>query len=310
MDRSARLFVAGGRGMVGSTLIRRLKAAGYSDIVAPTRTELDLTRQKDVEEWFQSNNPAHVVLVAAKVGGIAYNSRFPADFLYDNLAIELNVLRAAAKNNVDKLLFLGSSCIYPRLAPQPMKEEHLLTGPLEPTNEAYALGKIVGLKLCEYYQRQYQKRFISAMPTNLYGPRDNFDPQHSHVIPGLLRRFHIAKIENLEEVEIWGTGQARREFLFVEDLTDALLMLLETYEQPETINVGLGRDLTIRELAELVAQIVGYEGMIRFDHNKPDGTPQKLLDVSRIESLGWKATTPLENGLRTTYEWALNNNVL
>jgi GDP-L-fucose synthase len=309
MDRSARLFVAGGRGMVGSAMISRLQVEGYTDIVAPTRIELDLTRQEAVEEWFRLFKPAKVVLVAAKVGGIAYNSRFPADFLYENLAIELNVLRAAADNNVDKLLFLGSSCIYPRLAPQPMKEEYLLTGPLEVTNEAYALGKIVGLKLCEYYQRQYHKRFISAMPTNLYGPRDNFNPEHSHVIPGLLRRFHLAKINDLEAVEIWGTGQARREFLFVEDLADALLILLENYDRPETINVGVGNDLSIRELAELIGRVVGYKGQIQFDQSKPDGTPQKLLDVSRMQSLGWQATTLLEKGLQTTYEWALRNNV-
>jgi GDP-L-fucose synthase len=309
MDRSAKVFVAGGTGMVGSSLLHRLKACGYTNVVAPSRAELDLTRQAPVEKWFKETKPTIVVLVAAKVGGIAYNSSFPADFLYDNLAIELNVLKAAADNAAEKLLFLGSSCIYPRLAPQPIKEDYLLTGALEITNEAYALAKIAGLKLCEYYQQQYGKRFISAMPTNLYGPGDNFDPKQSHVIPALLRRFHEAKMHKLEAVEIWGTGQARREFLFVEDLTEALVMLLEGYEERGTINIGVGCDLTIRELAELISATTGYSGQIKFDHTKPDGTPQKLLDVSRIESFGWRATTPLAEGLRITYDWALEHNV-
>ncbi|MEI6310004.1 MAG: GDP-L-fucose synthase, partial [bacterium] len=272
-----------------------------------THAELDLCDQAQVQSFFQAEHPEVVVIAAAKVGGIMANSTYPVDFLYDNLMIDTNLIRSSFENGVEKLLFLGSSCIYPKLAPQPIKEEYLLTGLLEPTNEFYALAKIAGIKLCQAYQRQYGCRFISAMPTNLYGPGDNFDLQTSHVLPALIRRFHEAKENGAEEVVLWGTGSPRREFLFVDDLAEACLFLLDTYEDPRIINVGTGEEQTIRELAEMVARIVGFSGRIAFDPFKPDGTPRKLLDVSRIQALGWKATTSLEEGIARSYRWFREN---
>ncbi|MGE4106259.1 MAG: GDP-L-fucose synthase family protein [Bacteriovoracia bacterium] len=306
MHKDAPVFVAGHRGLVGSAVVRRLQAAGYSNLLLRSRAELDLLDQAAVHAFFKEQRPTYVVLAAAKVGGIHANNTFPADFLYENLVTAGNVIHAAAEAGTEKLLFLGSSCIYPKLATQPLREDSLLTGPLEPTNEGYALAKIVGLKLCQMYQRQYKKRFISCMPTNLYGPNDNFHPDHSHVIPGMLRRFHEAKIQKRPEVVIWGTGTPKREFLYVDDLAEAIQLLLETYEGTDTINVGTGEDGTIRELAETVARVVGYEGKIVTDPSKPDGTPRKVLDVSRINGLGWKARHDLATGLRLTYEWALS----
>lgn len=296
--------------MVGSAIVRRLTQEGYGQIVTRARGDLDLTRQSDVEQFFQAEKIDAVFLVAARVGGIHANSTYPVEFLAENLSIELNVIQSAAKYGVQKLLFLGSSCIYPKLAPQPIREESLLTSALETTNEAYALSKIAGLKLCEYYYRQYSKVFISAMPTNLYGPGDNFHPENSHVIPGLLRRFHEAKTAGLAEVRVWGTGTPRREFLHVDDLARAAVFLMREYSSPNTINVGTGADLTIAELAHHVARTVGYTGKIAFDASRPDGTPRKVLDTSRITSLGFTPQVPLEEGLAAVYAWALQNHVL
>jgi GDP-L-fucose synthase len=304
MSAVARIFVAGHRGLVGSAIVRKLKAEGAGEIVTRTRQELDLLSQGAVDHFFQNEKIDQVYMAAAKVGGIVSNSSFPADFLYENLVLATNVLHAAARGGVGKLLFLGSSCIYPRLAPQPIREDSLLTGPLEKTNEWYAIAKIAGLKLCEAVQKQYGRCFISAMPTNLYGPGDNFHPEHSHVIPGMMRRFHEAKASHAPRVTIWGTGTPRREFLHVEDLADALVLLMREYTSPDTINVGTGADLTIRELAELMKDVVGYSGELSFDTGKPDGTPQKVLDVSRIQALGWKARRGLREGLASTYAWA------
>ena len=304
IDSSSRIYVAGHAGLVGSAIVRKLKAAGFRDIIVRRRAELDLLDQQAVRSFFATEQINYVYLAAARVGGILANSQQQADFLYENLTIAANVIHSAAQFGVEKLLFLGSSCIYPKHAPQPMKEEHLLTGPLEPTNEGYAIAKIAGLKLCEKYNQQYGKRFISAMPTNLYGPNDNFHPTGSHVIPGLMRRFHEAKLSGAKEVVVWGTGTPRREFLFVDDLADALLMLMERYEEPGTINVGTGEDMTIAELAESMKQATGFSGAVRFDPTKPDGTPRKVLDVSRIRALGWSPKTAFEEGLRTTYAWA------
>lgn len=307
MNTQSRIFVAGKRGMVGSAIVRILESRGFKNILAPTREQLNLLNQEQVVEFFMSEKPEYVFLAAAKVGGIHANNTYPADFLYENMMMEANVLHSAAEFEVEKLLFLGSSCIYPKLAPQPLKEESLLTGPLEPTNEAYAIAKIAGLKLCEYYQRQYKKRFISAMPTNLYGVNDNFHPENSHVIPGMMRRFHEAKVRNDSHVTVWGTGAPKREFLNVDDLAEALTLLMERYEEPTTINVGTGADITIKELAEIMKKIVGFKGEIKFDASKPDGTPRKVLDVSRITKLGWRPKIKLEEGLATTYRWALEN---
>ncbi len=307
--KDARVFVAGHRGLVGSAILAKLRREGHTDIVTRTRQDLDLLDQAAVHEFFRQQRIQYVFVAAARVGGIYANSTYPADFLYENLLIATNVIHAAAVSGVQKLLFLGSSCIYPRLAPQPMVESALLTGPLEPTNEAYALAKIAGLKLCEMYHRQYGKRFISGMPTNLYGPNDNFDPMRSHVIPGMMRRMHEAKEQDLPEVVIWGTGAPKREFLYVDDLADALYVLMEHYEQPETINVGSGFEVSIGDLALMMKRVVGFEGQIRFDHSFPDGTPRKIVDASRIRALGWQGTTPLEEGLRRTYRAALDTNV-
>ena len=309
MEKNAKIYVAGHRGMVGSAIVRALKNQGYTNIITRTSKELDLRRQIDVEEFFAKEKPDYVFLAAAKVGGILANNEAPADFMYDNMILEMNVIHEAYKNNVKKLMFLGSSCIYPRMAPQPMKEDCLLTSELEKTNEAYALAKISGLKYCEYLNRQYSTDFISVMPTNLYGPNDNYHPEHSHVLPALIRRFHEAKENNLSEVVIWGTGTPLREFLYVDDLADACVYLMNTYSGNETVNLGTGKELSIKELAELVKKVVGFKGNITFDITKPDGTPRKLLDVSKLEKLGWKYKTELEDGIKLSYEDFLNNNI-
>lgn len=307
MEKNAKIYVAGHRGMVGSAICRTLEKAGYSNIVTRTHKELDLCRQDQVESFFAEEKPGYVFLCAAKVGGIVANSEALADFMYDNMMLEMNIIHAAWKNDCKKLLFLGSSCIYPRMAPQPMPESCLLTSELEKTNEAYALAKISGLKYCEYLNRQYGTDFISAMPTNLYGPNDNYHPTHSHVLPALIRRFHEAKEQGLPCVTCWGTGSPMREFLYVDDLADACLFLMENYSGNETVNVGTGKELTIRELTQKVAQAVGYEGHIEWDASKPDGTPRKLLDVSKLTTLGWTYKVELEDGIRLAYQDFLEN---
>lgn len=309
MNRESRIFVAGHRGLVGSAIVRKLQAEGHEQIVTRTRAELDLLDQRGVHDFFKHERIDYAFIAAATVGGIHANSTQLTRFLYENTTLAMNVIHAAAEHDVQKLLFLGSSCIYPREAPQPMSEDALLTGLLEPTNEAYAIAKIAGLKLCEYYFREHGKRFISAMPTNLYGPVDNFDPLASHVIPGLMRRFHDAKRANAPEVSVWGSGRPRREFLHSDDLADALYLLMQRYDEPQFLNVGAGADCTIAELAERIAEAVGYEGRIVFDASKPDGAPRKLLDVSRMHALGWSHRISLRDGLRATYAWALENRV-
>lgn len=301
MEKGAKIFVAGHRGMVGSAIVRKLEASGFTNLVVRTSKELDLRDSLAVRDFFQQEKPAYVFLAAAKVGGIVANNTFRAEFLYDNLMIQNNVIHESWRSGVVKLLFLGSSCIYPRLAPQPLKEEHLLTGLLEPTNEPYAIAKIAGIKMCDAYRSQYGCHFISAMPTNLYGPHDNYDLQNSHVIPALLRKFHEAREHKAAEVVIWGTGSPLREFMHVDDLADACLFLMQRFDEPGFINVGTGKELTIRNLAELVARITGYKGKLVFDTTKPDGTPRKLMDVSRMEKLGWKSRISLEEGLEETY---------
>lgn len=307
MELTSKIFVAGHRGMVGSAIVRALTKVGYSNIITKSHKELDLCRQDQVEAFFEQEKPDYVFLAAAKVGGIVANSQAPADFMYDNMTLEMNVIHSAWKNGCKKLLFLGSSCIYPRMAPQPMKEDCLLTSALEETNEAYALAKIAGLKYCAYLNKQYGTDFISAMPTNLYGPNDNYHPTHSHVLPALIRRFHEAKEAGLPSVSCWGTGKALREFLYVDDLADACLFLMNNYSGDETVNVGTGKELSIKELTELVAKVVGYEGEIQWDSTKPDGTPRKLLDVSKLEKLGWKYTVELEEGIKLSYQDFLEN---
>jgi GDP-L-fucose synthase len=303
MRPSDRVFVAGHGGLVGSALVRRLQAAGFDELLLRTRAELDLGDSAAVDRFFAEQRPKYVFLAAAKVGGIVANDTYPADFIRDNLAIQLNVIDAAQRNGVEKLLFLGSSCVYPKHAAQPMKEEYLLTGPLEPTNEAYAIAKIAGIKMCEAYRRQYGSRFISVMPTNLYGPNDNFDLETSHVLPALIRRFHEAKQTDAASVTLWGTGTPHREFLHVDDLADACVHLMRHHDSAELVNVGWGRDISIRELADLVAAVVGYEGGVEWDASKPDGTPRKLLDTSRLTALGWTPRIGLEEGVRGTYGW-------
>ncbi len=314
MNRDSRIYVAGHRGLVGSAIVRCLRQKGFDNILTRTHSELDLKDQRAVMAFFRDERPEYVFLAAAKVGGIYANNAYPADFIYDNLMIEANVIHSAFLYGVKRLLFLGSSCIYPKFAPQPMKEEVLLTGKLEPTNEPYAIAKIAGIKLCESYNRQHGTDFRSLMPTNLYGPGDNFHPTDSHVIPALIRRFHEAKVKNLNEVVVWGTGKARREFLYVDDLADACLFVMQlphnTYRSVTEpmcshINVGTGFDLSIRELANLIREVTGFEGKIIFDSSKPDGTPRKLLDTSKIKKLGWAHKTDLKDGLRLTYEWYL-----
>lgn len=307
MDKNAKIYVAGHRGLVGSALIRKLKKAGYNNLVYMNSIELDLRKKDAVDEFFRQEHPDYVFLAAAKVGGIVANNEYPADFIRDNLLIQTNVIDAAYRNNVEKLLFLGSTCIYPKLASQPLKEEYLLTGELEPTNEPYALAKIAGIKMCESYNRQYGTKFISVMPTNLYGENDNFDLHSSHVLPALLRKFHEAKKNNSPFVEMWGTGAPRREFLYSDDLADACVFLMQNYEKNEIVNIGFGKDITIKELGEKIKEIVGYKGEIHFNTTKPDGTPRKLVDTTKINSLGWKASTNLESGLKKTYKWFLEN---
>jgi GDP-L-fucose synthase len=305
MNKNEPIYVAGHRGLVGNAIVRRLRGDGYTNLLTRTSAELDLRNQAAVEQFFGSERPSHVFLAAAKVGGIHANSTYPADFMRDNLQIQSNVIDAAYRNGAKKLLFLGSSCIYPKFAPQPMPESSLLTGPLEPTNQWYAIAKIAGLKMCEAYRQQYGFNAISAMPTNLYGPGDNFDLQNSHVLPALIRKFHDAKQRGDDKVIVWGTGTPRREFLHVDDLADACLFLMNGYESAELINVGVGEDISIRDLANLVQGIVGFNGRIEFDTAKPDGTPRKLLDVSRLRALGWAPRVPLADGIAAAYQWFL-----
>ncbi len=307
MQRDARVFVAGHRGLVGSAVVRRLEQERFSQVLTATREQLDLRDQAAVNYWFRANRPEYVVLVAGTVGGILANSTRPAEFIYDNMMIHATVVHAAHLFPVKRLLYLGSSCIYPRGCPQPMKEEHLLSGLLEPTNEPYAIAKIAGIKLCQAYRTQYGCDFISAMPTNLYGPNDNFDLSSSHVLPALIRKFHDAKAQGRSEVPIWGTGSPRREFLHVDDLADACVFLMRRYDAAEHINVGTGEDLTIRELAEMVRDIVHPQAQLAFDPTKPDGTPRKLLDVSRLHALGWRHRIPLGEGIASSYRWFLEN---
>ena len=311
------VYVAGHQGLVGSALIAGLKSRGEQDLILRTRKELDLLEQAQVRNFFAEQQPASVFLAAAKVGGIHANNAYPAEFIYENLTIQNNIIDAAYRNDVDRLLFLGSSCIYPKFAPQPMQEEHLLTGALEPTNEPYAIAKIAGIKMCQSYNRQYGTRYLALMPTNLYGPGDNFDLENSHVLPALIRRFHDAKEQAAKAVVVWGTGTPRREFLFVDDMAEASLFLMDLPEKEFSnlvadsvtplVNIGFGSDVSIRELAELVREIVGYKGLLEFDTSRPDGTPQKLLDVSRMKSLGWQANTTLAKGIEDTYAWFLNH---
>ncbi|GBD02327.1 GDP-L-fucose synthase [bacterium HR18] len=303
MTENSKIFVAGHRGLVGSALVRRLQQAGFTNLVVRTRQELDLRDQAAVDRFFAGERPEYVFLAAAKVGGILANSTYPADFIRDNLLIQTNVIDAAWRHGTRKLLFLGSSCIYPKYAPQPIKEEYLLSGPLEPTNEWYAVAKIAGLKMCQAYRRQYGFNAICLMPTNLYGPGDNFDLETSHVLPALIRKFHEAKTQGAKQVVVWGTGTPRREFLHVDDLADACLFLMQHYNDEDIINVGTGKDISIRELAELIAEITGFSGEIIFDTSKPDGTPRKLLDVSRLWAMGWRPKISLREGIEETYHW-------
>lgn len=302
MEKNAKIFVAGHNGLVGSAIVRNLKKRGYHNIVTRSHRDLDLTRQDAVEHFFKSEHPDYVFLCAAKVGGIHINNIQPADFMYINLTIETNVIHSAYLNHVKKLLFMGSGCIYPRIVPQPIKEDYLLTAPLEKTNEAYAIAKISGLKMCEFYNRQYGTNYISVMPCNLYGPGDNYNPISSHVIPALLRKFHEAKINRSSEVVMWGTGSAMREFMHIDDIADASVFLMENYNGDQWVNIGCGTDMSIKELGELIKKVVGYEGKIVYDSSYPDGTPRKLLDSSKLMAMGWKPTISLEEGLKETYE--------
>ena len=298
-----KIYVAGHLGLVGSALVRRLRQGGYDNLVLRTKKELDLTDQRAAADFFEAEKPDYVFLAAARVGGILANSAYPAEFIHENLQIENNVISSSYGQGVKKLLFLGSSCIYPRDCPQPIREEYLLTGPLEPTNEPYALAKIAGIKMCQAYGREYGANFISVMPTNLYGPDDNFDLKDSHVLPAMIRRFHEAKVGHDKEVMVWGTGAPRREFLHVDDLADACVFLMENYDRPEIVNIGTGEDIAIKELAAMIKEIVGFAGEINWDTSKPDGTPRKLLDVSKLHNLGWKHKIGLEEGIRETYKW-------
>ena len=307
MDTSEKIFVAGYRGLVGSALMRRLEREGFTNLPKRDRSQLDLGDEQAVQSFFAKEKPAIVIFAAAKVGGIKANNDFPVEFLLDNLRIQNNIIHSAYETGVRKLLFLGSSCIYPKLAPQPIPESALLGGPLEPTNEAYAIAKIAGIKLCQAYAREHGANFISAMPTNLYGPNDNFDLETSHVLAALLRKAHEAKTRKARELAVWGSGTPRREFLHVDDLASACLFLLEKYDSSEIINVGCGEDISIRELAQLICDIVGFEGQLAWDNTKPDGTPRKLLDVTRLQNLGWRPTIPLRDGIAQTYEWFLKN---
>ncbi|MGB0402749.1 MAG: GDP-L-fucose synthase [Salibacteraceae bacterium] len=302
MNTNSKIYVAGHRGMVGSAIIRSLNSQGFNNIIFRTSAELDLRNQAAVNEFFETERPEYVVLAAAKVGGIQANNIYRADFIYENLMIEANVIHAAHVNKVEKLLFLGSSCIYPKMAPQPLKEEYLLTDYLEPTNEPYAIAKIAGIKLCENYRRQYGDNFISAMPTNLYGPNDNYDLNNSHVLPALLRKFHTAKVQGDPTVEVWGSGSPKREFLHVDDLAQACVFLLRDYDGEDWLNIGTGTDVSIKELALTIKEVVGYEGELKFDATKPDGTPRKLMDVSKVNALGWKHKIDLRTGIESVYQ--------
>ena len=303
MKSNSRIYVAGHRGLVGSAIIRSLKQRGFENLITRTHTELELMDAVAVKDFFEQAKPEYVFLAAAKVGGIHANSTYPADFMRENLIVQTNVIHESWRQGVVKLLFLGSSCIYPKLCPQPIKEEYLLSGELEKTNDAYALAKIAGIKTCQSYNLQHGTHFISAMPTNLYGVNDNFHPENSHVLPALIRRFHEAKLANVESISIWGTGKSRREFLHSSDLADAVLFLMENYDDSEIVNVGCGKDQTIKELAETIQEVVGYTGHLKFDSTRPDGTPQKILDISKINSLGWKPTISLREGLKQVYQW-------
>jgi GDP-L-fucose synthase len=307
MKKDSKIYVAGHRGLVGSAIVRNLKEKGYTNIIGRTHSEVDLKNQTSVKKFFEEERPEYVFLAAAKVGGINANNTAPADFIYENLEIQNNVIKAAFDFKVKKLLFLGSSCIYPKMCPQPIKEEYLLSGYLEPTNEAYALAKISGLKMCQFFKRQYGANFISCMPTNLYGPNDNFDLNSSHVMPALIRKFHEAKNNKEAFVEVWGTGKPLREFLYVDDMADGCVFLMENYDGQEHVNIGTGKEVTIRELAEMIKEVVGFEGELRFNTEKPDGTPRKLLDVSKLESLGWKYKVELKEGIKSAYDWFNDN---
>jgi len=306
---NSRIYVAGHRGLVGSAIFRLLKKRGFVNLITRTHSELELMDAVAVQNFFEEIKPEFVFLAAAKVGGIHANSTYPADFMRENLVVQTNVIHESWRNGVEKLMFLGSSCIYPKLCPQPISEESLLTGELEPTNEAYALAKIAGIKTCQSYNQQYGTNFISAMPTNLYGIKDNFHPENSHVLPALIRRFHEAKLANAESISIWGTGNPRREFLHSDDLADAVLFLMENYNDSEIVNVGCGEDQTIRALAETICEVVGYSGSLAFDSTRPDGTPQKVLDISKIRALGWTPEIPLKKGLEQVYQWYLSQDI-
>jgi GDP-L-fucose synthase len=307
MEKTAKIFVAGHRGLVGSAIVRKLIECGYKNLILKTSQEVNLVRQEETERFFETFKPEYVFVAAAKVGGIIANRDAPTEFLYDNLMISMNVMNSAAKAGVKKLMFLGSSCVFPKFAPQPIKESALLTGALEVTNEAYAIAKIAGLKLAEYYKIEHHRDFISVMPPNLYGPGDNFHPDHSHVIPGLIRRFHEAKINKLKEVVVWGTGTPLREFLYVDDIADGCVFLMENFSEHSFINLGSGEEVTIKQLAETIKDVVDYKGRLTFDSEKPDGTPRKIMDSSRARALGWKPTVNLHEGLKITYEWYLEN---
>lgn len=307
MDRNAKIYVAGHKGLVGSAIVRNLKKRGYKNIITRTHGELDLKNQKAVEEFWRDEEPEYVYLAAAKVGGILANDQYPADFIYENLMIQNNVIKAAHDFNAKKLLFLGSTCIYPKNAPQPIKEEYLLSGFLEPTNEAYAIAKIAGLEMCKFFKRQYGDNFISCMPTNLYGPYDNFDLKSSHVLPALIRKFHEAKEEEKPSVEVWGTGTPLREFLHVDDMADACIFLMENYNGEEHVNIGTGEEVSIKQLAETVKEIIGYKGQLLFNSDKPDGTPRKLTDITKLHELGWKHSINLKEGIEDSYKWFKEN---
>jgi len=307
VEKQAKIYVAGHRGMVGSAIYRRLKVLGFENIITRTSKELDLRDQQAVKDFFEKEKPDYVFLAAAKVGGIMANNIYRADFLYENLAIQNNVIHYAHENNVEKLMFLGSSCIYPKMAPQPLKEDYLLTGTLEPTNEPYAIAKIAGIKMVESYRLQYDDNYISVMPTNLYGVNDNYHPENSHVLPALIRKFHEAKTNNSPTVSIWGSGTPLREFMYADDLADACVFLMENYNDLQFVNIGVGEDVSIRELAEIIKDVIGYDGELVFDSSKPDGTPRKLMDVSKLTNLGWKAKTSLKDGIKLAYEDFLKN---
>lgn len=310
MEKDSRIYVAGHNGLVGSAIFRALKKKGYRNFITKTHKELDLTNQDEVRQFFKKENPEYIFLAAAKVGGIYANNIYPAEFIYENLMIQNNVIKAAHDFKATKLLFLGSTCIYPKMAQQPIKEEYLLSGYLEPTNEAYAIAKIAGLKMCQFFKRQYDDNFISCMPTNIYGPNDNFDLNTSHVMPALIRKIHDAKEKSLQNVEIWGTGKPLREFLYVDDMADACVFLMENYNGEEHVNIGTGIEIAIGELANLIKDIVGYGGSLKFDNTKPDGTPRKLTDVSKLHELGWNHKVDLRDGIKLTYQWFKNNNII